>query len=60
MAQRFYDPARKGTLTLLETAIETPSVRRVVITSSVVILEPNEGEYGAGGKFLHFPQFKQR
>jgi nucleoside-diphosphate-sugar epimerase len=48
MTQRFYDPARKGTLTLLETASTTPTVRRVIITSSCVVLEPNEGEVGAG------------
>jgi nucleoside-diphosphate-sugar epimerase len=58
MAQRFYDPARKGTLTLLETAIETPSVRRIVITSSVVVLEPSEGEFGAGGNFSHSSRFE--
>jgi nucleoside-diphosphate-sugar epimerase len=50
MAQRFYDPARKGTLTLLETASTTPTVRRVIITSSCVVLEPNEQEFGAGRK----------
>jgi nucleoside-diphosphate-sugar epimerase len=48
MTQRFYDPARKGTLTLLETASKTPTVQRVVITSSCVVLEPNEQEFGAG------------
>jgi hypothetical protein len=37
MAQRFYDPAWRGTMTILETASRTPSVRRVVITSSVTI-----------------------
>jgi hypothetical protein len=50
MTQRFYDPARKGTLTLLETASTTPTVRRVIITSSCVVLEPNEQEFGAGRK----------
>lgn len=50
MTQRFYDPARMGTLTVLETASMIPTVRRVVITSSCVILEPNERESGAGRK----------
>jgi len=48
MAQRFYDPAWKGTMTILEAASRTPSVRRVVITSTVTILQPSESEFGAG------------
>jgi hypothetical protein len=48
MTQRFYDPARKGTLTLLETASTTPTVQQVVITSSCVVLEPKDEEFGAG------------
>lgn len=55
MKQRFYDPARMGTLTLMETASQIPTIRRVVITSSVVILEPSEDESGAGGKSGHLP-----
>lgn len=56
MTQRFYDPARKGTLTVLETASMIPTVRRVVITSSCVILEPNERESGAGRKSQRIPR----
>jgi nucleoside-diphosphate-sugar epimerase len=60
MKQRFYGPARMGTLTLLDTASETPTVRRVIITSSVVVLEPNEGEFGAGRKLERSPSFGHR
>jgi hypothetical protein len=48
MAQRFYDPARKSTMTILESASKIPSVRRVVMTSSVFILKPSDIEFGAG------------
>lgn len=34
----YYDPAIKGTLSILEAAIKTPSVEAVVITSSTVVL----------------------
>ncbi|KAF2769700.1 NAD(P)-binding protein [Teratosphaeria nubilosa] len=37
------DPAVKGTLSVLRAASETKSVKRVVITSSIVILEPKQG-----------------
>jgi nucleoside-diphosphate-sugar epimerase len=36
----FIDPAVRGTLAMLEAAKKTPSVRRVVITSSIVALVP--------------------
>lgn len=36
----FIEPARRGTLALLEAARQTPSMRRVVITSSIVALAP--------------------
>ena len=55
MTQRFYDPAHKGTMTILESASKVASVRRVVITSSVVILKPSEIEFGAGRKPRHLP-----
>jgi hypothetical protein len=47
MAQRFYDPARKGLMTVLDSASRTRSVRHVVITSNVVILEPSKSEFGS-------------
>ena len=57
MTQRFYDPARNGTMTILESASKVPSVRRVVITSSIVILEPSESEFGTGRKPCRPPPF---
>lgn len=50
MAQRFYDPVRQSVMTVLDSASRTRSVRRVVITSSVVILEPSKSEFGSDRK----------
>ncbi|OQO00845.1 hypothetical protein B0A48_13532 [Cryoendolithus antarcticus] len=40
----FYDPALKGTLSLLESAKQTSSVRRVIITSSVIVTGKGDGK----------------
>nr|OQO18298.1 hypothetical protein B0A51_13498 [Rachicladosporium sp. CCFEE 5018] len=40
----FYDPALKGTLSLLESAKQTSSVRRVIITSSVIVTGNGDGK----------------
>lgn len=39
----YVEPALKGTLGILESAAKSPSVKRVVITSSIVVLAPKEG-----------------
>jgi nucleoside-diphosphate-sugar epimerase len=39
----YVEPAMKGTLGILESAAKSPSVKRVVITSSIVVLAPKEG-----------------
>ena len=57
MNQRFYDPARNATMTILESASKVASVRRVVITSSIVILEPSESEFGTGREPCRPPPF---
>lgn len=41
--QILYDPAEKGTTRVLEAAVQASSVRRVVITSSVVVLASVDG-----------------
>lgn len=46
----FYEPAEKGTLNILAAALKEPGVRRIVMTSSVVALEPKEGSDRAGRK----------
>lgn len=48
----FYDPAKKGTLAIMEAAAKTPTVKRVVITSTVVVLEPKNGQEFAGRMYL--------
>ena len=42
------DPAVKGTVGMLESAAKSKSVKRVVVTSSVVVLEPKPGNSIAG------------
>ena len=44
----FYDPAVKGTTSMLSAAAKERSVKRVVITSSVAVLEPRDGSDRAG------------
>jgi nucleoside-diphosphate-sugar epimerase len=39
----YVEPALKGTMGILESAAKFPSVKRVVITSSIVVLAPKEG-----------------
>jgi nucleoside-diphosphate-sugar epimerase len=39
----YVEPAVKGTIGILESAAKSPSVKRVVITSSIVVLAPKEG-----------------
>nr|POE61035.1 putative uncharacterized oxidoreductase [Quercus suber] len=43
-----YEPAGKGTTNILTAALRESRVRRVVITSSVVVLEPKDGSNRAG------------
>ena len=45
-ADMFYDPAIKGTLEMLRAVADTPSVKRVVITSSGNVLASVVGEKG--------------
>lgn len=45
----FVEPALKGTIGILESAAKSPSVKRVVIASSIVILAPKEGSTAAVG-----------
>jgi nucleoside-diphosphate-sugar epimerase len=42
------DPAIKGTVGMLQSAAKSKSVKRVVVTSSVVIIEPKPGNSTAG------------
>lgn len=42
------DPAIKGTVGMLQSAAKSKSVKRVVVTSSVVIIEPKPGNSAAG------------
>jgi nucleoside-diphosphate-sugar epimerase len=44
----FYEPATRGTVGMLESASKSSSVKRVVLTSSVVVLQPQEGSAAAG------------
>ncbi|KAK5686086.1 hypothetical protein LTS10_002200 [Elasticomyces elasticus] len=44
----FYDPAVQGTICVLTAALKAPSVKRVVITGSVIALEAKEGTALAG------------
>ena len=39
----FLDPAIRGSTRILESAMEAPSVKRVVMTSSIVALAPRDG-----------------
>jgi nucleoside-diphosphate-sugar epimerase len=43
-----YDPAKKGTLSMLTAASKEPKVKRVVVTSSVVVIEPKNGSSRPG------------
>jgi nucleoside-diphosphate-sugar epimerase len=45
----FVEPAVHGTVGILESALKAPSVKRIVITSSVVVLAPKEGSTGPIG-----------
>ncbi|KAK5699953.1 hypothetical protein LTR97_006087 [Elasticomyces elasticus] len=44
----FYDPAVQGTLCVLDAALGSSTIKRVVITGSVIALEPKEGTKVAG------------
>ena len=44
----FVDPAVKGTVGMLESAAKSRTVKRVIITSSVVVLAPKAGSSTAG------------
>lgn len=45
-----YDPAKKGTLSILQAAAKEASVQRVVITSSVAAVELKNGKDRVGRK----------
>ncbi|KAK3075612.1 hypothetical protein LTR53_000950 [Teratosphaeriaceae sp. CCFEE 6253] len=44
----FYDPSVKGTISVLSAALKAPGIKRIVLTGSVVALEPREGSVVAG------------
>ena len=39
----YVEPGLRGTIGMLESAVKSPSVKRVVIASSVVVVAPKEG-----------------
>ncbi|KAK5165216.1 uncharacterized protein LTR77_009314 [Saxophila tyrrhenica] len=43
-----YEPAEKGVLNILKAASKEPRVKRVVITSSIIVIEPKNGAERAG------------
>ncbi len=45
-----YDPAEKGALGVLAAAAKEPKVKRVVVTSSCVVVEAKDGKERAGGE----------
>ncbi|KIV91241.1 hypothetical protein PV10_05802 [Exophiala mesophila] len=60
--QQFIDPAVQGNLGILESAIKTDSVKRIIITSSVAILDAPADGRPAGpddvGKVLDISQYE--
>ena len=50
-----YDPAEKGTLSMLSAAATEQNVKRVVITSSVVVVELKHGKSRIGRTFYLLP-----
>lgn len=45
-----YDPAEKGSTNILTAALKEPRVKRVIITSSAIVLEPKNGAKRVGRK----------
>ena len=61
-----YDPAEKGTVSILSAAAKQPSVKRVVITSTVLVLSgsldlsPKDGSNRTGRKLYKAEAYDER